>query len=128
MKQSNQGYMPGLCNIGPREIARRQLIGWWGLAATIVLWGSLYVLEIPRVWQLLLFFPASLSAIGFLQASFRFCATFGLKGLFNLGPELGSTESIKEIAYREIDRRRAWKIIFTSTLIGVAVALLGYYS
>lgn len=120
-------YVPGLCNIGLKEIGRRKLFGWWMLAITFIFWLFLAVSEASSAWSLLLFIPASLSAFGFLQASFHFCAAFGLKGLFNFSTEYEKTETIKEVGYRAIDRRRAWQIIFYSALIGLVVALAGLF-
>jgi len=75
---------------------------------------------------LTLFFPAFLSAEGFLQAAFHFCAGFGLQGVFNFGPELGKTETVEQLGFRRKDQRKALLISLYSALIGIALAILGY--
>jgi len=119
-------YVPGVCNIGPAEIRRRQRSGWVGLGLTIVLWAAFWLLHIPAPWRLLLFFPASVSAAGFLQAAFHFCAAFGMRGVFNFGPQVGITDSVEQAEYRRQDQKKARLIGLYSGLIGLAVALAGF--
>lgn len=119
-------YVPGVCNIGPAEIAKRKQTGWVGLIATVVLWSLFVGFEVPAVWRLALFVPAMMSATGFLQASMRFCAYFGFAALFNLGEVVGATDTIVQAEYRAQDRRKAWQIIIYAALIGALVALIAY--
>ncbi len=119
-------YIPGVCNIGPDEIQMRKRTGWFGLVATIILWGAFILLNIPAVWRLTLFIPAMMSATGFLQAYMHFCAYFGFASLFNFG-ELGKKDSVSQAEFRKKDRRKAWQIVIYSILIGIVVAALGYY-
>jgi len=118
------GYVPGVCNIGPKEITKRKQAGWIGLIATVLLWASFIWFDTPSIWRFALFFPAMMSATGFLQARMHFCAYFGFASLFNLG-ELGKTDSVEQADYRVQDRRRAWQIVIYSILIGLAVAAIG---
>ena len=120
-------YIPGVCNIGPAEIKKRQQAGWLGVASTIVLWGALYVLQAPAAWRLLLFFPAMLGAMGFLQAALHFCAGFGMLGVFNFGHEAGKTETIEQAEFKRKDRQKAIQIGVYATLIGIATALVGFF-
>ena len=118
-------YQPGVCNIGPAEIARRKRVGYFGLALTVVLWVVLVRLNVPHVWRLLVFFPAAIAAGGFLQAYFKFCANFGLRGVLNFGP-VGKTESVVQAEARKLDRQKAWQIISLSILAGFAVGVVAY--
>ena len=118
-------YIPGVCNIGPAEIKKRKQAGWMGLVATIILWMAFIWFDVPSAWRLLLFFPAMMSATGFLQAYTHFCAYFGFASLFNFG-DVGKTDSVSQAEFRAKDRRRAWQIIIYSVLVGVAVAFLAY--
>ena len=77
-------------------------------------------------WRLLLFFPASLAAVGFLQAAWHFCAKFGLNGVFNFGPNVGRTDTVEQAEFRRQDRRTALKIIALSALAGHIVAAVAY--
>jgi hypothetical protein len=115
-------YVPGICNIGPAEIARRRRAGHTGLLATLVLFAILVVLGVPPVARLLLAIPAAIAASGYLQAHLRFCAGFGQLGVFNFGP-VGATESVVDEAARARDRRRARQIGLASGAIGVVVGV-----
>ncbi len=119
-------YVPGVCNIGPAEIRARRMAGWMGLGATILLWILLFVFRVPTAWRLLLFFPATMSAVGFLQAAMHFCAAFGMRGVFNFGPNVGKTDTVEQAEFRRKDRRKALTILLYSSLIGIVVAAAGY--
>lgn len=124
---TRQEYVPGLCNIGPAETRRRERSGWVGLGATVLLWGALWIFRVAAPWRLLIFFPAMMSATGFLQAGLHFCAGFGLRGVFNFGPEVGKTETVEQAEFRLKDRRKARLIGVYSVLIGAAVALTAFF-
>lgn len=68
-----------------------------------------------------------MSAIGFLQAYARFCVYFGFAALFNFG-DIDRTDTVQQAEFRAKDRRKAWRIIIYSFLIGLAVALTAYGS
>lgn len=118
-------YIPGVCNIGTEEINKRKQAGWIGLIATAVLWALFIWLHIPSIWRLTLFFPAMMSATGFLQAYMHFCAYFGFASLFNFG-NVGKTDSVQQAEFRAQDRKRAWQIVLYSILIGTAVAIIAF--
>jgi len=126
METIQNKYIPGVCNIGPEEIKKRKQAGWIGLVATVLLWAVFIWFDVAVPWRLLLFFPAMMSATGFLQAYMHFCAYFGFASLFNFG-DVGKTDSVSQAEFRAKDRRRAWQIVIYSILIGLAVALVGYF-
>ena len=98
-----------------------------GLIITVILYIMLVYLAVPRLWRLVLFIPSTTAAICFLQARMHFCAYFGMTGLYNLGEEVGKTDTVGLAEFRAIDRRKAWRIIIYSIIIGIAVAVLAYY-
>jgi hypothetical protein len=116
-------YVPGACNIGPAEIARRRRVGHAGVVATVVLAAALLALDAAPAWRLLLAPPASLAAAGYLQAWLRFCADFGWRGVYNFGA-LGQEDRVGSDQARAQDRRRALLVGAASGAIGLAVALL----
>lgn len=123
--EAQNTYIPGTCNIGPAEIKRREQSGWIGLILTIAV-GAIFIwLDATPIWWLTLFFPATMSATGFLQAYMHFCAHFGLSSLFNFG-DVGKTDSVQQAEFRTKDKRKAWLIITYSVLIGLTVALVAY--
>jgi len=123
---SRAEYIPGVCNIGAAEIRRRIRGGWTGLAVTVVLWAVFFVFRVPGPWRLFLFFPAAIGAAGFLQAAFHFCANFGMRGVFNFGPEAGKTDTVEQAEFRRKDRRKAGLISLASALIGIVIAVAGF--
>lgn len=124
---SKSEYIPGECNIGPAEIKRRRQAGWAGLIATILLWGAFIIIRAPAAWRLLLFVPATMGAVGFIQAAMHFCAAFGVLGVFNFGPNVGRTDTVEQAEFRRKDRQKALIILFYSIIIGIAAAIAGYF-
>jgi len=116
-------YIPGTCNIGPAEIARRVRIGHIGLAVTVLLGVVLLALDAAAPWRLLLALPAGMAAAGYLQARMRFCFDYGFRGVYNF-EALGHTERVAAEQARAQDRRRALVVALASVAIGFAVALL----
>ena len=116
MKEMPQNqYIPGVCNIGSAEIAKRKMGGWAGLVATVLLWAVFILCGTAPVWRLLLFLPALLSAVGFLQAANRFCVYFGFAALFNIR-SAGERITVQHAESRAKDRRKAWRIIARAVL------------
>jgi len=106
-------YVPGVCNIGPAEIAHRRAFGHVGFAASVVLLGLLLAINAPAWARLLLFFTAAGSATGYLQAMFHFGA-------------VGTEHAVAEAADRARDRRRSLQITAGSVAIGLAVAIAAF--
>jgi hypothetical protein len=124
MTDSEQ-YIPGVCNIGGNEVAKRRIMGWIGLAACVVLWAAFIVLKAAAVWRLVLFVPALLAALGFLQATRRVCVIYGLSGTYKVGS--GGKRRLVELADdRRQDRRTSLRIIGYSMLIALAVTAVAY--
>ncbi len=118
-------YVPGTCNIGPAEIRRRFRIGWGCLFATVVAWLALARLPLGPAWYALLFVPATVSALGFVQAMSHFCVAFGMGGLFNVSDASLARETVDQAAFRAKDKAKAVRIVVGSVLIGAAVSVLG---
>ena len=116
-------YIPGTCNIGPAEIARRVRIGHVGLAATVLLGLVLLALGAAAPWRLLLALPATAAAAGYLQARARFCFDYGFRGVYNF-ESLGHHERVAAEEARAQDRRRALLVAGGSVSIGLAVGVL----
>jgi hypothetical protein len=128
MASSGQEYVPGVCNIGPGEIRKRRALGWIGLVATLVIWAAFVALKTAPGWRLLLFVPAMLAALGFLQAAWRFCAMYGLDCAFKFGRSVGKADGPERAEFRRKDRQTALAIIGLSALAGVATAAAGFLS
>jgi hypothetical protein len=120
-------YVPGVCNIGRAEIRQRKLIGWVALAVTVGIWIAFGVFAVAPIWRLSLIVPASIAATGFLQAAWHFCATFGVLGVSNFGPNVGKTDTVEQAEFRRQDRRTALKIFALSVLAGAVVTAAAYF-
>ena len=121
-----QNYIPGVCNIGASEIRARRASGWGGLTATLILALVLFAFNVAPAWRLLVFFPATFAASGFLQAAQGFCLGFGFKAAFNFG-ERGSLETVENEEYRLLDRRKARSLLLGSMGLGLAAAALAFW-
>jgi hypothetical protein len=115
-------YLPGGCNIGPAEIARRVRVGHVGVAATVLLAVILWALDAARPWRLTLALPAAMAAAGYLQARFRFCFDFGFRGVYNFDAR-GHEQHVADDQAEAADRRRSLRISAASGAIGLGVAL-----
>ena len=115
-------YVPGACNIGPEEIARRQRVARIGLVATVALALALLALGVGvgSPTRLLVGLPLTGAAIGWIQARRRFCMAYGLAGTFNLGA-IGNMERVSSAAALAADRRTALVIVAQ----GIAVGTIG---
>ena len=120
---SDTRYQPGVCNIGPAEIARRRRAGDVGALITIAVLVVLVVLDVPPLFRLIVALPAAAAASGYLQAAFRFCAGFASRGLFNFS-QLGQEQQIADPADRARDKARANQILIGSLAIGLAVGVV----
>ncbi|CAN5557067.1 hypothetical protein BH10ACT7_BH10ACT7_27050 [soil metagenome] len=116
-------YQPGVCNIGPAEIRSRRRAGIGGTIVTVLTVAAFVVFGVPDGWRWLVAIPAGVAAMGFLQSAFRFCARFGMAGLFNFG-DLGTEEAVHETEYRRADQRKAVLISVLSLAIGILVAII----
>jgi len=115
-------YQPGVCNIGPDEIAQRRRAGHIGAIVTLGLLAFLLLLRLPPAWRLAVAIPAAGTAITYLQAILHFCVAFGMAGVFNFG-RVGRTTSVAEEAARRADRARAARMIAAGSAIGLAVGV-----
>ena len=122
MENESESYIPGVCNIGKKEIRRRKLFAIAGLLITVICILIMQVYHTNRAWRLLIFFPAASSATGFIQAYSKFCLAFGMKGVFNFG-NIGSTFSTGQKEHLKKDRKKAIQILSLSMALGLGFAI-----
>ena len=116
-------YEPGVCNIGPAEIARRRRAGHIGLVTALALFAVLVAIDAPNWTRLLIAIPSVMAASGYIQARLKFCAGFGSRGVFNFG-EVGPMERVADDADRARDRARSRQIGAASIAIGLAAGVI----
>lgn len=117
-------YIPGVCNIGPAEIQLRKRMGWLFAMITLLAALFMYLVHAQPIAALIIFFPATISLLGFLQAYLHFCVKFGMQGLFNVSASELRTESIDQKEWRKADKRKALLIIVGSLCIAMFLAAL----
>lgn len=124
MSEDQSNYLPGVCNIGSREIIRRRAVGIAALIFAVISGYTLLMAgDISRTARWGIFFPLLVSAIGFIQARNRFCLAYGLAGTFNFG-KIGDMERVFDAESKKSDRRKALSILIQSALIaGVTTAI-----
>jgi len=120
---SDAEYIPGSCNIGIREVRRRQLVGGIGLFLTISTILGLYRQHGTYLARLGVFLPAVVMSMGYLQGRKKFCLAFGLSGLFNFG-KLGSPKRVISEVDRKIDREAAIKLMLQA--VGLAALVTAF--
>ena len=124
MSEIRGGYVPGVCNIGSREIMRRRAVGIAALVFALISGYTLFVADdLNKSARWGVFFPLLVSAIGFIQARNKFCLAYGLAGTFNFG-KIGDMERVFDAESKKTDRRKALGILIQSALIaGAATAI-----
>jgi hypothetical protein len=128
MTATDEQYVPGVCNIGAGEVRKRGTVGWIGLIATIVIWAAFVALNTAPHWRLLLFVPAMISALGFLQARQHFCIKYGFRGTHKFGRDVGEPDPADRTDSRRKDRRTSLAILGLAALVGAASAAAAYFA
>ena len=117
-------YAPGECNIGEDEIrVRRQGAIAAGVGA-LVLWGILAAVDAPPILRLIVGIPAGAAAISALQVRNRFCVAFAMQGLENVSGSVGEAIRIVNPEDRQVDRRRASRMVAVGAVVGVATGVV----
>ena len=127
MVQIQREYVAGACNISKEEESLRVTAGWIGTGLTVAATLAFLALHVPAVWRLTLFLPAVMAASGFLQAGMHFCANYGMRGVFNVAAEVGTTRKVEQSEFAQKDRAKAWQILGLSVLVGAVVATVGFF-
>ncbi|MEO6728720.1 MAG: hypothetical protein ABIM99_02240 [Candidatus Dojkabacteria bacterium] len=117
-------YIPGVCNIGKKETEFRRNFGIAGVTLSVVTAIVLFLLGVPSIFRIIIFFPVFAAAFGLLQAYFHFCAEFAMVGVFNFSDTLRKTESVPQAESRRKDQIKGLKILALSFIIGSIAAIL----
>jgi hypothetical protein len=115
-------YVPGVCNIGKQEIAKRRRAGIAALAVAAALAILLVALDAPAAARWLLVIPVGLGAVGLLQARRRFCVQFAAMGISDSSDQ--GTQRVDDPVARAADRRTAIAIGLQSLAIALLVTVV----
>jgi len=119
-----RSYVPGACNIGREEIARRRAAAVAGFVATIGTAAVLIATGAPDALRLLVAVPAAGTAIAALEARDRFCVAYAAQGVYNVDRPAGQVALVADAGSRIHDRLRAARMILAGVAAGLAAALL----
>ncbi len=120
---SEANYQPGVCNIGGAEVARRKQVSLLGGILYLVSAVALVSLELSQTMRALVFIPALIFAIGYIQSRKKFCLAFGLMGTFNFGG-LGEMSKVASPEALAIDRKVAISILGQALVLALAMTAL----
>jgi hypothetical protein len=118
-------YIPGTCNIGKEEVAKRRKGMMFAGALVLIIISSMLLFHADKIWRFFVFFPSVSFAIGVQQVYFKFCMGFGMKGIFNF-KDLGESVSIEEAEMRRLDKAKATKMLVIGLLSGLVITILFY--
>lgn len=116
---TGHGYVPGQCNLGSREVTRRRRVGYIGLSLSVGFMILAQLLNVPKGYLWLLFFPLAYSFTGFFQARQQFCVLYGVMGLARPS-DTGKFVKIKD----RTDHQKDLRMVVTLLLKASAAALL----
>jgi len=113
-------YQPGVCNIGPQEIRKRQRVAIFGYSLSAILILVHILFNTPFIASLL-FATLFVGSVGYVQSRKKFCLAFGLMGTFNVSEEL---KKVVDPASLKADRRTANIILLQSAALALALLLV----
>ena len=116
-------YQPGVCNIAHDEVDYRRRFGRMGVIATAVIAVILFAIGAPWWTQLFLVIPATLAAIGFLQARESFCVRYAAEGKYNVEPGYEHANEVGTEDAHAADMAKARSMNIRAVLIGIAAAV-----
>ena len=120
---SQEGYIPGTCNLGTGEISRRRMVAAIGCVLSLSAFTALVTTSASRETRFGIFIPLFVMTIGWVQSRKKFCLAYGLTGTFNFG-KMGQISRVANPADRAADRRTALLIFGQSALYAAALTLL----
>jgi len=121
--ESKDCYIPGNVNIGKKEKARRTRNGWFYFVITIIALALMVIFDLPRIFRILIYIPATMSSLGFLQSRASFCVYYGLKGEFHMDNE---NKRVIDSEHLYVDRKASINILIVALSVGFAATVLAY--
>ena len=120
---SQEGYIPGTCNLGAGEISRRRMVAAIGFVLSLSAFTAFVTTSASRETRFAMFIPLFVMTIGWVQSRKKFCLAYGLTGTFNFG-KMGQISRVADPADRAADRKTALIIFGQSALYAAALTLL----
>jgi hypothetical protein len=124
IEPAGDGYVPGVCNIGPWEIRRRWIFGIAGLISAAVLFAVLVALHAPAVARALVLLPAWGGMFSVLQARRRFCGAYAMRRISNFGTTYGTIQQVDSEAAHRADMAKLARMLRDSFAIALVLAVI----
>ena len=122
-EQAASQYRAGVCNIGPREIARRRRIGVAAMLTAFGLGAVIVAMDAPPIVRGVVFLPLWVGFISLEQARRKFCAGFAIAGIRSANPT-EQRETITNVVELAADRATArWMVIYCGLLAAAITTL-----
>ncbi|MHB8892427.1 MAG: hypothetical protein ACYC65_10340 [Candidatus Limnocylindrales bacterium] len=118
------GYVPGVCNIGPWEIRRRRAFAIAGFVTAAVLLAGLVAFGAPPLTRVLVLPPVWSGVFSWLQARRRFCAGFAMAGISNFADGEAGRQTVKDPAAHRADVEATLRMTRDSFLLALPVAVV----
>ena len=120
LEQPGDDYRPGVCNIGPREVAKRRAFGVVGVAVAMALGAVLVAIDAPPLARGLVLLPLWGGLVSLEQARRKFCAGFAAAGIRTV---FGSdaTEKVGDAADLAADRAAARRMVAYCGVIAAGI-------
>ncbi len=118
------GYVPGVCNIGPWEVRRRWAAGIVGLAAAALLLAVLVALRAPAAARALVLLPAWGGVFSVLQARRRFCGAYAIRRRSNFGAGPATVRRVDDGAAHTADLAALARMLRDAFLVALVLTLL----
>jgi glucose-6-phosphate-specific signal transduction histidine kinase len=119
-------YIPGTCNIGNEQLAKRKRFLVKCILVTVLGVSYQLVFHSDKVLRLLMFIPFAVTAVAAQQVFYKFCYRFGLTGLYGFG-ELGKEKNAEEDEFKKLDRKKSQRMIVSSVIIGIILSIAYYF-
>ena len=121
---SDSTYIAGTCNIGEKEIRRRQFVALIGAILSLISLIGFISTDSTRSVRVGIFLPLMIAAVGFVQSRSKFCLAYGFAGTFNFG-KLGDLSRVSDPVSKVADRATALRILTKSFLLAaIATAVV----
>ena len=123
-KMSDSTYIAGTCNIGQKEIRRRQFVAGVGLILSALWLITIILTSAPKSARFGIFIPLMVAAVGYVQSRSKFCLAYGFAGTFNFG-KMGDLSRVSDASDKAADRATALKILGKSFILAfIATAVV----
>ena len=130
-KRKNELYLPGKCNIGPKEIRKRYLVGAIGFMIAAILLFLLSFFKAGYALFIITILPFILGFIGFYQGHEKFCIGNAIAGVYDFSGNKGKRSHVNDRISHMKDIKKAVLLlsysIVSAAIITFIFVLLAYY-